>query len=477
MRDGVSYGKTGKTLLETNFPNKVVEKPEQNPVEVPEEKPQEILFGQQTLKLSINGGELTRIYNGKEHKLEVSGFDPEFMTITGNRAVNSGKYKMIISVKEPEKYDLIYKYEVGDSIEIDWKIAKEGILHPIPKVNSFEYTGEEIALEMKYYDESLFNVTGNKATEIGEYEAVISIKDKNNYEWAADSTTKDIIIKWKIIGNSLENGEVVAEIKTYVANIVQTQGGTIKINKLEVKEGESQTITIIPDEGYKIVDVKIDEKSVGAVTKYTLQNVKQNHKIVAVFEKNVQENEEKTNNNRNQFEDVKEEEWYFKSVEYVVNKGLFNGTSNNQFSPNATMNRAMLVTVLHRLSGENKIQRNNKFVDVEQNSYYEQAVIWASQNSIVSGVSETEFAPQNKITREQLVVMIYRYAKYEGMNVNSTANLSNYTDSSEISSYAKEAFAWAIESGYINGRSSTILAPKGTATRAEVATILTRFSK
>lgn len=434
-------------------------------------------------------------YTGKEQEIIIENFDSEIMTISGNKATNVGKYKAIVSVKDAENYAVSYKGIIGDTVEIEWKIVKTWLLLPIARIREYEYTGKEIELEIHDVSEYKVNISGNKATEVGEYEAIVSIKDKEGYVWADDGSTRDIILKWKIVNsnlsgndsqntsteNSSEDETTVEELKTYTTTVIQSKGGEIKTNNIEVEEGRNQTFTIIPDESYKIVDVKVDGKSVGAVSKYTLKNVKKTHKITAVFEEIVQEQEDTENIENeeleNQFEDVKSEEWYYEPVKYATTKGLFKGVSNNEFAPNVTMNRAMLVTVLYRLDGEKATKYENKFNDLENGAYYENAVNWATENKIVSGVSEKEFAPSNKITREQLVVMLYRFAELNGKNVNQKADLTSYEDFNEISDYAKEATAWAVKAGYINGRSETILAPKGTATRAEVATILMRFSE
>ena len=434
-------------------------------------------------------------YTGKEQEIIIENFDSEIMTISGNKATNVGKYKAIISVKDAENYAVSYKGIIGDTVEIEWKIVKTWLLLPIARNREYEYTGREIELEIHDVSEYTVNITGNKATEVGEYEAIVSIKDKEGYVWADDGSTRDIILKWKIVNSNLSENDfqntsnedasedeiAVEEVKTYTTTVIQSKGGEIKTNNIEVEEGRNQTFTIIPDEGYKIVDVKVDGKSVGAVSKYVLKNVKKTHKITAVFEEIVQEQEDTENIENeeleNQFEDVKSEEWYYEPVKYVTTKGLFKGVSDNEFAPNVTMNRAMLVTVLYRLDGEKATKYENKFNDLENGAYYENAVNWATENKIVSGVSEKEFAPSNKITREQLVVMLYRFAKLNGKNVNQKADLTPYEDFDEISEYAKEATAWAVKSGYLNGRSETVLAPKGTATRAEVATILMRFSE
>ncbi len=143
------------------------------------------------------------------------------------------------------------------------------------------------------------------------------------------------------------------------------------------------------------------------------------------------------------------------------------------------MNRAMLVTVLHRFAGETKpISSSNKFADVDGKGYYADAVNWAVENRIVNGVDSNTFGTDMNISREQLVTILYRYAKL--LNEVSDKNyndLSKYDDKSEISSYAEEAFEWAVSEGIINGRTDTTLSPKGTGTRAEVAAMIMRFSE
>ena len=176
---------------------------------------------------------------------------------------------------------------------------------------------------------------------------------------------------------------------------------------------------------------------------------------------------------------MKDGDWYKDSVEYVSEKGLFKGTSEDEFSPNRTMNRAMLVTVLHRLAGEPQPNTSsNKFTDIDANGYYAEAVNWAVENGIINGIDSETFGTDSNISREQLVTILYRYAKLlNKASSNSNNVLTKYEDESEISDYAEEAFAWAVSEGIITGRTTTTLSPKGTGTRAEVATMIMRFAE
>ncbi len=176
-----------------------------------------------------------------------------------------------------------------------------------------------------------------------------------------------------------------------------------------------------------------------------------------------------------EFEDLDVERWYHLDTDYVLEKGLMNGVGDKIFAPNATLTRAMLVTVLHRLEGEPVANSACPFEDINMGAYYAEPVIWAQQNGIVNGISETAFAPNNKLTREQIAAILYRYAQYKGMDTASDDNHLDFEDADEISAYAVSAMNWACGEGLINGRANSTLAPKDNATRAEIAAILHRF--
>lgn len=174
------------------------------------------------------------------------------------------------------------------------------------------------------------------------------------------------------------------------------------------------------------------------------------------------------------FTDVKSNDWYYSSVRYAYDNGLFSGVSHDSFGPGDSMDRSMLVTVLHSLDGKPAAGKGG-FTDVADGAWYANAVAWAAEHGIVSGVSDSAFAPNGAITREQLAVMLYRYAQYKGYDVSKTADLSGYADQGSISDWAAQAVQWACGSGLMTGRSANSLAPAGTLTRAEAATMLKAF--
>lgn len=174
------------------------------------------------------------------------------------------------------------------------------------------------------------------------------------------------------------------------------------------------------------------------------------------------------------FTDVSTSDWFYSDVMFVYENGLFSGTDSRSFSPNASMTRAMLVTVLYRLEGEPAGTGSSSFSDVRSGSYYEKAVAWAAANGIVTGTGSTSFSPDAKVTREQLAAILYRYAQYKKLDTDAGAKLDSFSDAGNVSGYASEALSWAVSEGLINGASGRLM-PKGDATRAQVAAILHRF--
>ena len=176
------------------------------------------------------------------------------------------------------------------------------------------------------------------------------------------------------------------------------------------------------------------------------------------------------------YNDVKAGDWYANAVNYVTLTGLMNGTGDG-FSPNLAINRGMMVTVLYRMAGSPEVTAENPFTDVPADTWYTDAVIWASENDITAGTSETTFSPTNSLTREQLATFFYRFADFENPDpIEITGDLTGFTDADQVASYATDAMKWAIGEGLISGTTETTLSPKATATRAQVATILMRYT-
>lgn len=176
---------------------------------------------------------------------------------------------------------------------------------------------------------------------------------------------------------------------------------------------------------------------------------------------------------KNPFTDVKENDWFYASVKYAYENDLMKGISNTEFAPDSEVTRAMFVTVIYRMENEPQTGKC-AFTDVESDSYYENAVAWANENGIVSGISEECFAPNEPITREQMAAIIYRYAAFKGYDITTSSNTS-YTDNDNISDYAKDAVIWAAEKSVMTGNTDGSFAPKANTTRAQVASVFMRM--
>ena len=167
--------------------------------------------------------------------------------------------------------------------------------------------------------------------------------------------------------------------------------------------------------------------------------------------------------------------WAYDAFSYAYKNSLMNGVNASRFAPDSTLNRAMMVTMLYRMTGSPAVSGNSVFSDVPSGKWYSDAVQWASVNGVVNGVGKDRFALDTQITREQMASMMMRYAQFKQYSTGKSADLSAFNDAGSISSWALESMKWANAAGLINGRTASTIAPQDTATRAEAATILMRF--
>ncbi len=249
---------------------------------------------------------------------------------------------------------------------------------------------------------------------------------------------------------------------TYDIDLIVSEGGEAKTNLSNASAGTTITVTATPDNGYELAYITVDGERISG-TSFTMPE----HDVtVRVY----------FTNGGFPFTDVAPGAWYYDAVSYVYANGLMDGTSATTFEPNANMTRAMLVTILWRMEGEPVVNYIMPFTDVDGGAWYAEAVRWASSEGIVEGVSDTEFAPNEAVTREQFAAILYRYAQYDGMDaVTLEENLGGFTDADSISEYAVPALNWAVGEGIITGTTATTLEPQGTATRAQAAAMLMRF--
>ena len=257
----------------------------------------------------------------------------------------------------------------------------------------------------------------------------------------------------------------------YRITVEATQGGTVTADPTAAKAGTTVTLTPVPHRGYQVGTVAVTDRfgEAVAVTEqadgtYTFTMPNGQVTVTVTFAEAPLP-----------FPDVTEGDWFYDAVRYAYETGLMDGVEDNLFAPNSETTRAQLVTILYRLAGQPAVSGNLPFTDVESGTWYTDAVAWAAQNGIVNGVSDTEFAPGDDITREQLAVILYRYAAYQGYDVSQRADLSGFGDASSISDYAQEALSWAHAQGLVLGFEDGSLRPQGTASRAQIAAVLMRF--
>ena len=257
----------------------------------------------------------------------------------------------------------------------------------------------------------------------------------------------------------------------YRITVEATQGGTVTADPTAAKAGTTVTLTPVPHRGYQVGTVAVTDRfgDPVAVTEqadgtYTFTMPNGQVTVTVTFAEAPLP-----------FPDVTEGDWFYDAVRYAYETGLMDGVGDNLFAPNSETTRAQLVTILHRLAGEPEPGGDSGFSDVETGTWYTDAVAWAAQNGIVNGVSDTEFAPGDDITREQLAAILYRYAAYQGYDVSQRADLSGFGDASSISGYAQEALSWAHAQGLVLGFEDGSLRPQGTASRAQIAAVLMRF--
>nr|WP_297172298.1 S-layer homology domain-containing protein [uncultured Agathobaculum sp.] len=265
-------------------------------------------------------------------------------------------------------------------------------------------------------------------------------------------------------------------VATHTITVDPVDNGSITVSPLRASSGDTVTITVTPDAGYELDALTVTDANGNEITltdagngSYTFEMPNSAVTINATFTEAADEPSDLP------FRDVADNAWYYDAVEYVYRNGMMVGTSLTRFSPDMTTTRGMIVTILYRLEGEPDAPATS-FIDVEPNMYYADAIGWAEENGVVNGVSPTEFAPNQPITREQMAAILFRYAQHKNYDVTiGGMSLNEYADAHQISGYAVSAMQWANENGLIIGRSGNMLAPQDTATRAEVATILMRF--
>lgn len=256
------------------------------------------------------------------------------------------------------------------------------------------------------------------------------------------------------------------------------ENGTISVDRYAT-EGDDVTITVSPDEAYLLDELtvtangkEVEVKDNGDGT-YTFKMPSADAKIVVTFAEDP-DWEPEPEEPAMPFTDVNENDWFYDVVLYAYDNGLMTGVSATEFAPNQTTTRGMIVSMLARLEGVTSAE-DAGFADVAENDWYATAVNWAASVGVVNGYEDDTFRPNAAITREQMAAILYNYADYKGYDVSARADLSDYADAADVSSWAEDVLSWANAEGLINGMTATTIDPQGATTRAQTAAMFERF--
>ncbi len=263
---------------------------------------------------------------------------------------------------------------------------------------------------------------------------------------------------------------------TYAVTAPDVENGTVRVSPSRASRGTTVTITVTPDEGYELESLTVLDSRDNEITltdkgdgKYTFTMPSGRVTVEASFAEIAPE--------PLPFGDVDDGDWFADAVRFVYENGMMNGVSETDFAPHAATSRSMIVTILYRLEGEPVVDYAMGFTDVAGDAYYAEAVRWAASEGIVGGYGGGLFGSDDAVTREQLAVILYRYAVYKGYDVSigEDTNILSYDDFADLSEYAIPAMQWACGAGVITGVTDATLVPQGEATRAQVAAMLMRF--
>ena len=265
----------------------------------------------------------------------------------------------------------------------------------------------------------------------------------------------------------------------YAISVKSVKNGSVKVSPKSADRNDTVTITAKPDKGYELDELlitdkngnEIDYKSKGS-DKYTFKMPRSKVTIKVTFAKEGT----KPVVSRLPFVDVPANVWYYDAVSYVYSNGMMIGTSAYTFDPYASLSRGMVAQIFYNLEGRPYVY-GSAFADAQPGAWYTQAIAWASANGVVAGYPNGTFGPNDPITREQFIVILYNYAQAKGYSTSARKNLSGYSDAYQVSSYADAAMRWAVAEGLISEVGNGVLAPQSPATRAQVAETFMQFGR
>lgn len=449
--------------------------------------------------LTVNGGTIT---GGLELDPNTN-YDEAIETLKPNVTINGGSFGESVdeyldesdkSNAKIEKANGLNAYytdineAVKDSKEDDVVVDLTDKKDPETKYYTvtLDYNDDETAkLVLSIKDGDTFTVPEDPSQSGYKFLYWLGSDDEKYYEDDEITVEEDITLKakWEKKSNGsrfeLEETESSGD---YVVRVDEGKHGEVTVSPKRADKGDTIKITVEPEEGYEIdkikafdeddEEIKLTEK---ADNKFTFKMPASDVDVEVSFKEKENKEEDK---HVMPFIDVPANIWYRNAVQYVYENGIMSGTSDITFSPDMATTRGMIVTILYRLEGMPKTGTANGFTDVPVGAYYEDAVAWASANNIVSGYGNGLFGPEDKVTREQMAVIIYNYHKAMGKDVSNIEGMRIYefTDYESISDWAVTAVRYCLNAGIFNGNADGTLNPKGNVTRAELAVIINNLA-
>ena len=438
--------------------------------------------------LTVNGGTITGALKLDPNTNEAEAIE----ALKPNVTINGGSFGSSVDAYLDESDGAKAKVEQKDGMQTYYPSVTEAQKHASSGDTVTDLTVSKDP-DKTYYDVTLDYADGVSANlktpvESGKSYTVPADPSRSGYDflyWTsggnryyAGNTIQvneniTLTANWKEQKDDSSSGSSDNE-RTYAIVTEDDGNGSVSVSADEASAGTRITVTVKPDAGYELdeltvtdsknKDLKVTKRS---ETTYTFHMADSKVTVEASFAKDGTVQQPDT-----RFDDVAKNAWYYNAVEYVAENGIMSGVSAREFAPNAGFSRAMLAQTLYAMSGKPAVKVESTFADVAANAWYADAVNWAAEKGYVSGVGDGKFAPDASVTREQMALILYRYA---GSPDASGMVLREFADGDSVSAYAVDAIRWAVHEGLISGMENNTLAPQGTATRAQVAQILMNF--
>ena len=397
---------------------------------------------------------------------------PEYESATAN-ANDTVTFTLYIDTAEPVSPE---SFVLSDHALADWGGERDGLYHVSTKLDEYWFMDYSMSISLDYNEEigkwegMIFTSTYASNTPA---KGEMGVEDSGFYPFEANS--KFMYLGYDYAGNvsayELRGGEYLLDYIDLQPNPVFLRpGNTMTVeNVAEHPFGVEASWLLSDDTVAEIVESDVSSCVIRGLKPGEVQisagfNDYRKTVTVTVIDPDV----------AGRYTDIGNH-WAKDSMEAALTLGFFQGTSSTTFSPEKTLTRAEMVTVLYRMAGTPEVKAENPFQDVAPNQWYTGAVTWAAANGIVLGKTADRFDPNAPVTREQIAAILYRYATYLGMDVSARSELSGYGDAGKIRNYAQEAMSWAVATGLIQGMTNTVLSPGGSATRAQAATLTIRF--